>query len=247
MPLKIIVFILLFCAHTVAGAQESEQLPQENAGSEAEPKKEDEVNKTEQEEDYSIYKKHNPEDPCDRTLDTYDYELSWYDDTQIYVNSRFCEPALWFDNFFANDRLFEEGVAGTYIRWRNEFTYDEEEYFKFDSKISFSVELPGAESRLRLTFDEDEDDALRDIAPGNEQTTSSLGLQLDVAENARSKFNVSVSLSPRVRLRYRYTYPATPLVILRYTQEVQRQKAINSARTLIDVEKLFENQLFFRS
>ena len=247
MPLKIIVFILLFCVHSIAGAEASEQLPQEDAGSETEQKMEDEDNKTEQVEEYSIDKKHNQEDPCDRSLDTYNYELSWYDDTQIYVNSRFCEPALWFDNFFANDRLFDEGVAGTYIRWRNEFTYDEEEYFKFDSKISFSVELPGVEGRLRLTFDDGEDDALRDIAPDTQETTNTLGLQLDVAENARSKFNISVSLSPRVRLRYRYTYPASPLVTLRYTQEVQRKEAINSALTLIDVEKLFENQLFFRS
>ncbi len=62
-------------------------------------------------EAYNIYKKHNPADPCDRGLDTYDYETSWYDETQIYVNSRFCEPALWFDNFFGNDRIFLEGAA----------------------------------------------------------------------------------------------------------------------------------------
>ena len=160
------------------------------------------------EEEYNIYKIHNPEDPCDRGLDTYDYEKSWYDDTQVYVNSRFCEPALWFDNFFGSERVFLEGAAGTYIRWRNDFSYDEEEYFKFNTDISFSVELPVLEDRLRLTFESDEDEALRDIAPGNDkESTNSLGLQLDVAENVRSKFNITVSFTPRVRLRYRYTYP----------------------------------------
>ena len=34
---------------------------------------------------------------------------------------------------------------------------------------------------------------------------------------------------------------------MRLTQEVQREKAVNSARTLVDFEKLFKNQLFFRS
>jgi len=199
-------------------------------------------------EEYNIYKKHNPEDPCDRGLDTYDYETSWYDDTQVYVNSQFCEPALWFDNFFGSDRVFLEGPAGTYIRWRNDFSYDEEEYFNFSTDISFSVELPGLQNRLRLTFESDEDEQLRDIAPGsNQDTTNTLGLQLDLNENTRSKFNVNVSLSPRIRFRYRYTYPVYEAVTLRLTQELQREESVHSARTLIDIEKLFKNQLFFRS
>ncbi|MCW8942128.1 MAG: hypothetical protein OQK93_03015 [Gammaproteobacteria bacterium] len=198
-------------------------------------------------EEYEIYRIVNPEDPCDRGLDTYTYEKSWYDETQIYVNTTFCEPALWFDNFFGSDRVFNEGAAGTYIRWRNDFTYDEEEYFDFKSNLSFSVELPGLESRLRLTFESGEDETLRDISPGQESTTSTLGLQLDVKQNERSKFNISISLSPRIRLRYRYTYPVVESITLRLTQEVQREKAVNSARTLVDFEKLFKNQLFFRS
>ncbi len=199
-------------------------------------------------EEYNIYKKHNPDDPCDRGLDTYDYETSWYDNTQIYVNSQFCEPALWFDNFFGSDRVFQEGVAGTYIRWRNDFSYDEEEAFNFKTDISFSVELPVMEDRLRLTFESDEDEALRDIAPGNDQeAANSLGLQLDLAETSRSKFNINVSFTPRVRLRYRYTYPVYESITLRLTQELQREKAVHSARTLIDFEKLFKSQLFFRS
>jgi hypothetical protein len=199
-------------------------------------------------EEYNIYKKVNPVDPCDRGLDTYDYETSWYDETQIYINSRFCEPALWFDNFFGNERVFLEGAAGTYIRWRNDFSYDEEDYFNFNTDISFSVELPVLEDRLRLTFESDVDESLRDVAPGsNQESTNTLGLQLDLAENTRSKFNINVSLSPRVRLRYRYTYPVYETVTLRLTQELQRERAVHSARTLIDVEKLFKNRLFFRS
>jgi hypothetical protein len=68
-----------------------------------------------------------------------------------------------------------------------------------------------------------------------------------VKENARSKFNINISFTPRIRLRYRYTYPVFESVTLRFTQEVQREEAIHSARTRIDIEKLFKNQLFFRS
>ena len=201
-----------------------------------------------QDEKYLIYRKEHPDNPCDRGLDAYDYEKKWYDDTQIYINSRFCEPALWFDNFFANDRIFDEGVAGTYVRWRNDFTYDEEESFEYKMRFNLSVELPGFQDRMRLTFEGDEDEDLRDIAPGNgDGTTNSLGLQLDLKETARSKFNVNISLSPKIRFRYRYTYPIYTNVIMRYTQEVQRKEQINSARSLIDYEHTFKKNFLFRS
>jgi hypothetical protein len=257
--LKTVVFILLYFASAVVYAQDStenieqqselqsvkqgdvQSRPVETENGDAATEKTDTEN-----EEYEIYKKINPDDPCDRGLDTYDYEKSWYDETQIYINSSFCEPALWFDNFFGNERVFLEGNAGTYIRWRNDFIYNEEEYFSFNSDLTFSVELPGMEDRLRLTFESDADENLRDISPdGNKNST--LGLQLDVKENDRSKLNISMSLSPRIRLRYRYTYPVSESITLRFTQELQREEAVNSARSLIDFEKLFKNQLFFRS
>ncbi len=258
--LNTVVFILLITVTVTVSAQTTENgdpvLP-ENQHAEAndvppqpgESKGSEVTIEWSQEEakENEIYKVVNPEDPCDRGFDTYTYEKSWYDETQVYVNSSFCEPALWFDNFFGSDRVFNEGAAGTYIRWRNDFTYDEEESFEFKSKLSFSIELPGLENRLRLTFESDEDEALRDISPDQESTTNTLGLQLDVKQNERSKFNVSISLSPRIRLRYRYTYPVFESITLRLTQELQREKAVHSARTLVDIEKLFKNQLFFRS
>lgn len=210
--------------------------------------KAEKTEEAEVEEKYEIYRKDNPENPCDRGLDAYDYEKSWYDESQIYINSKFCEPALYFDNFFANDRVFKEGVPGTYIRWRNDFSYDEEEYFKFDTNLSASFELPGAQSRLRLTLENDEDEDLRDIAPGTGDTTAStLGLQLDLLENVRSKINVTVSLAPRIRLRYRYTYPVFETVTMRFTQELQREEQVHSSRTLVDFEKLLKKTFLFRS
>ena len=203
---------------------------------------------TEPAEEYDIYRKENPQDPCDRGLDTYNYEKSWYDNTQIYINSGFCEPALWFDNFFANDRVFAEGPAGTYVRWRNNFIYDEEDYFQFKTSLNISVELPGTQDKLRLTYENDEDENIQDIAPGNTaNNTSSLGLQLQVLDNIRSKITVSVSFSPSLRLRYRYTYPGLKDLTLRFTQEMERDQAVNSGRTLFEVEKPFEQRFLFRS
>jgi hypothetical protein len=202
------------------------------------------------EELYHIYRKENVENPCDRGLDAYDYEKQWYDSTQVYINSNFCEPALWFDNFFATDRVFKEGVAGTYLRWRNDFFYDEEENFDFKTDLTISVELPGISDKLRLTFDDDEDEDLRDVAPGSpggDSPSNSLGLQLDVTENVRSKLSAKITLSPKALVRYRYTYPISEKITMRLTQELERQKEVNRARTLIDYEHTVKKNFLFRS
>ena len=252
MCIKQTIFVVLFSVVAMASAQSEEQLPEKVTTSEinAEVEKDDRVSAEDAEAiiEYNIYRKDHPDNPCARDMDTYDYEKSWYDETQIYINSRFCEPALWFDNFFATDRIYNEGVAGTYIRWRNEFTHDKEEGFKYDMGINASVELPGFSDQLRLTFDNDEDQDIRDVAPGGgEDSANSLGLQLDLRENARSKFNVKVSFSPKILFRYRYTYPVYDSLTLRFTQEAQRKKQVHSARTLIDVEHAFKPQFLFRS
>jgi len=212
--------------------------------------KKNEEGVTEETENYNIYRKEDVKNPCDRGQDSYDYEKQWYDSSQIYINSKFCEPVLWFDNFFGNDRLFEEGVAGTYIRWRNDFTYDEEANFNYKMGLNVSVELPGFDDKLRLTFEGNQDEDLRDIAPGapgGTSQTNTLGLQVDVAENERSKFSANVSLSPRLVLRYRYTYPINKNVTMRFTQELERKKAINKGRTRIDYEQTLKENLLFRS
>ena len=197
---------------------------------------------------YRIYRKDNPDNPCDRGLDAYDYEKKWYDESQIFINSKFCEPALWFDNFFADDKIFKEGAAGTYVRWRNEFTYDEEEYFDYKMRLDFSVELPGTQNRLRITFQGDEDEQLNDIAPGNgADTTNSLGLLLNLKESTYAKFNASISLAPRLLLRYRYTYPLKDDVIVRFTQELQREQGTHSALTQFDYEHTIKKIFLFRS
>jgi hypothetical protein len=199
-------------------------------------------------EGYQITRKERPDNPCERGSDVHNYKTNWYDHSQIYINTKFCEPALWFDNFFATDRLFNEGVAGTYVRWRNDFSIDEEDDFEYKLRLTVSAVLPGLEDRFRLTFEGEEDEDLRDLAPGNgDETANSLGLQVDLTENDRSKFSVSVNLSPRVRFRYRYTYPVLDETILRLTQEVQWKNGTNSARSRFDVEQPISDDFLFRS
>ena len=182
----------------------------------------------------------DPESACDRIHDLDEKEATWYDSAHAVMNTAFCEPAVWFDDFFASDRIFEE-VGGTYVRWRNDFIYQQEDGFDFKTNLNFSVELPRISSKLKLIFEGDEDPSLQDIRPGGqtESTDNTLGLRLDVKDTDRSKFNVSFSAKPRVRLRYRYTYPFRDDFIIRFTQEVQNEKGVNGARSRLDLEKAF--------
>jgi len=187
-----------------------------------------------------------PTDPCDRTMDTYEYSESWYDSTHAVMNTVFCEPALWFDSFYGSDRVIAE-VGGSYVRWRNDLIQTEGQGFKFKTNLNFSIELPRISHRLKLTFEGDQDQELQDVLPGTpeEQDTNTLGLRLDVKDTDRSKFNISVSATPRIRARYRYTYPATETFLIRFTQEIQNEEGVNGARTRFDFEKaILPNKLF---
>ena len=182
----------------------------------------------------------DPQSACDRTRDLMEQEATWYDSAHAVMNTAFCEPAVWFDDFFASDRIFEE-VAGTYVRWRNDVFYNQEDGYEFNTNLNFSIELPKISSKLKLIFEGDEDQALQDVLPGSqaESTNNTLGLRVDVKDTSRSKFNISLSARPRIRLRYRYTYPARDDFLIRFTQEIQNEKGVNGARTRLDFEKAF--------
>ena len=187
-------------------------------------------------------------DACDRIKDLDQSDATWYDAAHAYMNTAFCEPAVYFDYFFASDRVLEE-VAGSYVRWRNDFIQVEGQGFDFNTNLNFSIELPKVSSKLKLIFEGDEDPALQDVLPGTpaQAQDNNLGLRLDVKDTDRSKFNISVSAKPRIRLRYRYTYPVREDFIIRFTQEVQNEEGVNGARSRLDFEKAFLPFRLFRS
>lgn len=186
--------------------------------------------------------------PCDRSKDSYEYEKDWYDETQVLINSSLCEPALWFDDFFADERLFAEGRPGTYGRWRHEFIYDEEDKFVYTTSLDISAELPSVTKRLRLTFESDDEEGITDVIPGDEANIrNTLGLQFDFLKNIRSIFKISLNLKPRIRARYRYNYPLPDNYHMRYTLQLQNEKAVKSTFNRIDIEKFLYEKYLLRA
>ncbi len=179
-----------------------------------------------------------------------DYELckiqsidhkTWLDKAHAYLNTKFCEPAIWFDSFFATDRTDEENRAGTTIRWRNDFRLIESQGFEFKTRFNASVQLPKTTRKLKIVFESDERDDLEDIAPSTgEEVQDRLGLRYEFVKSANSNLNVRVNLRPSVTLRYRFTYPFSDRSLTRITQEIFRRKSVNGARTRLDFEKSFD-------
>ena len=256
MPVKLrhytaVCLFLILCSHTALIHAEKTEASPDNTGTTETADTADTAGTSETTETAGTKNgkpQQNGTEHCDRTKDEHDYDESWYDITHDYINTGLCEPAAWFDDFFGRDRVIEE-VPGTYVRWQNDFIFDQEEGFKFKTNLRFSVELPKISSRLKLTFDSDEDQDLQDVAPGGqaESTTNTLGLRFDVRGTERHNFNISASLSPRVRARYRYALPITDTFLFRFTQEVQREKSVNGAKSRIDFEKAFLPRYLLRA
>jgi hypothetical protein len=160
--------------------------------------------------------------------DDEDHPASWLDRTHSYLNQRLCEPAAWFDGFFGDDRALEETPVGTFFRWRNELSWDENEDFKARLRLSANISLPGASERLRLLLTRDEDvrgefEPYLPVDDAGSQTR--VGLRFNLREHVASRVDLDAtvranwgSLNPVLRGRYRYVEPLSRQTFLRFTQ-----------------------------
>lgn len=175
-----------------------------------------------------------------------DSEQGVVDKAYHYLNTKFCQPAIWFDSFFADERVTEDARAGTRVRWYNDFILEEAGNLKYQSKLSASVHLPKITHKLKLVFESDyEDEALADFSD-NEKQQSSLGLRYDIRAKERSSFNIKVTLRPSIEARYRYTYPFTDQTLARLTQKIYQKKEITGEVSQFDLDHAFTEKYLLR-
>lgn len=186
--------------------------------------------------------------------------ITWYDRGHEYLSQKFCEPAVWFDNFFSNERSDEERGPGNFVRWRNEFSFTKNDGLAMRSRLSANVSLPGATKRLHLLLmREDEDDTISSLidntklnlpssdanAPLSSQRNKlQLGMRYDLAEERFSRFSVSggihagTPMEPFVKGRYRYTKPLTNDSLVRFIETGYWKNLEGFGETTrIDIEK----------
>ncbi|MCW8334031.1 hypothetical protein J4N42_16950 [Vibrio sp. SCSIO 43135] len=178
---------------------------------------------------------------------TVDDDAGFLDSAYARLNTRFCQPAVWFDNFFIDERADEDARAGTLVRWYNDFSWVENEGYKFKTKLKARFHLPKVTRRLKVVFESDEESDVFDLFPqSSEDAESTLGLRYDWLSKGRSSFNFRVTARPSIEARYQYTYPFTIDTLARFTQKVYQRKRVTGESTQLDIDHSFSPEYLLR-
>lgn len=171
----------------------------------------------------------------------------WIDDVHTYLSVEFCKPAVWFDSFFADKRSYEEGRAGTHLRWTSDYVLTAGGSWAYISDVHASFELPKAKNKLHIIYEGEEEGSLRDVQPVQEEPVKKdLGLLYAITQSDRANFSIRLKLSPSILFRYRYTWPVTDTFTTRFTQEFYRRDNLDGRASRIDFEKRFSKFYFLR-
>lgn len=165
---------------------------------------------------------------------SHDESTTIIDKTYHYINQTFCQPALWFDDFFVDERIVNDTYAGTMVRWYNDISWDEGGNIRYSTKFRMRVHLPKMTKKLKVVFEPDAEDSIINLFPTEPQ--SSLGLNYDWIAKEYQSFSVKVTIKPSIEARYRYTYPLSTYVISRFTQKIYQRKKTTGSASLIDLD-----------
>lgn len=164
-----------------------------------------------------------------------------------YVNTKLCQPALWFDSFFVDERTDQDARAGTQFRWYNDFAYVEGKGYEFETKLKARLHLPGITQRLKLVFESDEESDVFDLLPSSQdEAESTFGLRYDWLSKDRTNFNIKVSARPSIEGRFKYTYPITNATVARFTQRIYQRKKVTGEITEFDIDHSFNEDFLLR-
>lgn len=193
------------------------------------------------------------------------FSKAWLDMTHIYINRILCQPSVWFDNFFGEQRVGEEW-PGTLVRWKNDYRFDEKEGGIYHSEFDASLRLPKASSKLKLIIvsesgDDESSDPVDDdpynldpSLPGDNQRQTNTGLLYIFSETRRFKAQVGggvrfdTPLDPYVRVRMRITEPLGSSSLIRITPAVILYRDEGLSRSLrLDLDRRVGENILLRA
>ena len=182
-------------------------------------------------------------DPCL----THSADDTAFDQAFDYLNTKFCQPAIWFDSFFVDDRTQEDARAGTLVRWTNDFSYYGKEGFKYSANLKARFNLPGVNRKLKVVIDsQGEDDPFAFLKGPDDEGEREIGLRYDWYAKDRVSFNIKANLKPKLEARWRYTYPISQSTITRLTQKIYQEKKVTGESTEFDIEHSFDEDFLLR-
>jgi len=163
---------------------------------------------------------------------------TWLDQTHKFVEKNLCEPAVWFDNFFGEERVLEDVRPGVFIKWRNATRWTEEGHdVNYVGDFNLQVRLPEFEKLLKKVrllivsgsgVDKFAAQPGQPFNPGDDPETGTrtptVGLRVDFFKLFRSfvsidtGIKVHVPFDPFARMRYQYTKPFGKGYLIRFTE-----------------------------
>jgi hypothetical protein len=151
---------------------------------------------------------------------------TWVDRTHSLVERNLFDTVVWFDHFFGDERMVVPEWPESYLRWMNDFRWDEEERFSARSRVRASLRLPRLKKRWRLVISGEtrgDPNALTPEDPGNpgldvgsRVRTGSTELVYDILRTPRSTLDagagVRVKIPPDAFVRTRFQH-ARPIAL----------------------------------
>ena len=158
---------------------------------------------------------------------------AWVDRTHSWVERGLFDTVVWFDRFFGDDRVVIAVWPESYLRWKSEFRWDQEEHFAFRSTVRASLRLPRLKDRWHLIFSSEsrgdpnaiipEDPGNPGLDIGSQGRTGSTELVYDIFRTPHSILDagggVQLKIPPNafVRTRYQHARPVGFNTLGRFT------------------------------
>jgi hypothetical protein len=161
---------------------------------------------------------------------------TWLDQVHDYVDRKLCQPAVWFDDFFGEDRVLEDVRPTMFIRLRNSARWTEGQGVDLIGHYRLRYRLPQMEKLLKRAkfyiISESSADKFttqpgQPVDPGVDPETGVrkpiIGIRVNFFRWLRSLVSIDtgikvrVPLDPFVRMRYQYTKPFGEVYLVRFT------------------------------
>jgi len=193
---------------------------------------------------HSLYAEEEAEDLCFSKSEQH----SLLDNSYHYLNTKFCQPALWFDSFFVDQRTAKDARAGTMVRWYNDFVWLDGEGLSYVPNLNARLYLPKTSKRFKIVFESDTADTIKELFPDDksQQPKNALGLSYDVSVKTRSSINIKATFRPGLEVSYRYLYPFTEQTVWRFTQKIYQEKMVTGEITYFDIDHSLNEKFLLR-
>jgi hypothetical protein len=158
---------------------------------------------------------------------------TWVDRLHSLVERDLFESVVWFDRFFGDEWVELTERPESFLRWRNDFRWDEEERFTVRSTVRASLRLPRLKKRWRIVVSGEtqgdantvtpEDPGNPGLDPGSRVRTGSTELFYEILRTPRSTLDAGVGARVKIppdaflRTRFQHARPITPAILGRFT------------------------------